>query len=276
MSFYILTALFALPVQALVGANRPMQDALIAADRLFEIIDLEVEVKEKENPEELPEGDIVFEGVSFKYGPGNPVFSGLRLRLPRYRMTGILGENGSGKSTLLSLVHRFYPPDAGCISIGKRDICDISAHTLRKHITAAPQQTDLFQGDLVSNIALGYEQPDMERIIDICQRLGLDEWINQMPDQYRTVVSEQGSNLSGGQRQKIGIARALYRDPAILFLDEATSALDSDGEQKVMNTLRWFLEQNKTIIIIAHRKAILDECDCLVSLNNGKVATYAN
>jgi ATP-binding cassette subfamily B protein len=276
MSFYILTALFALPVQALIGANRPMQDALIAADRLFEIIDLEIEAKEKENLEELPEGDIVFEGVSFKYGPGNPVFSGLSLRLPRYRITGIMGENGSGKSTLLSLVHKFYPPDAGNISIGKRDIRDISTHTLRKYIAAAPQHTDLFQGDLISNIALGCERPDRERIIDICQRLGLDEWINQMPDQYRTVVSEQGANLSGGQRQKIGIARALYRDPAILFLDEATSALDPDSEQKVMNTLHWFMGQHKTIIIIAHRKAILNECDCVVTLKQGKLVTHAN
>jgi ATP-binding cassette subfamily B protein len=267
MSFYILTALFAMPVQSLIGANRSMQDALIAADRLFEITDLELENEAKGSIEEFPEGDLVFNGVGFKYGPGNTVFSGLHLRFPRNQMTGVLGENGSGKSTLLSLVHKFYAPDAGCISIGKMDIRNISAQVLRKNIAAAPQHTDLFQGDLISNIALGEEHPDLERIFDICRRLGLDEWIDQMPDRYQTLVREQGMNLSGGQRQKIGIARALYRDPEILFLDEATSALDSNSEQKVLETLRWFLGKNKTIIIIAHRKTTLKDCDSLVTLN---------
>jgi ATP-binding cassette subfamily B protein len=267
MSFYILTALFAMPVHSLIGANRSMQDALIAADRLFEITDLEVENEAKGSIEEFPEGDLEFNGVGFKYGPGNIVFSGLQLRFPRNQMTGVLGENGSGKSTLLSLVHKFYAPDAGYISIGKMDIRNISAQVLRKNIAAAPQHIDLFQGDVISNIALGDEQPDLERIFDLCRRLGLDEWIDQMPDRYQTLVREQGMNLSGGQRQKIGIARALYRDPEILFLDEATSALDSKSEQKVLETLRWFLEKNKTIIIIAHRKTTLKDCDSLVTLN---------
>ncbi len=270
MSFYTLTAFFAIPVQALIGVNRSMQDALIAADRLFEIIDLEPEQPVKEGIEELPDGDLVFNNVSFSYGPGNPVFSGLHLRFLRNRMTGVLGENGCGKSTLLSLVHKFYPVDAGSIRIGKSDIGDIATHTLRNRIATVPQHTDLFQGDLISNIALGDPQPDLERIFGICQRLGLNEWIERMPGRYQTVVTEQGMNLSGGQRQKIGIARALYRDPAILFLDEATSALDPESEQCVLATLRWFLVPNKTIIMIAHRRATLKDCDCLIDIKQGK------
>lgn len=274
MSFYTLTAFFAAPVQALIGVNRSVQDALIAADRLFEIIDLELEPTVKGGIEELPAGDLVFDEVCFSYGPGKPVFSGLKLRFPHNRMTGVMGENGSGKSTLLSLVHRFYPLDSGSIRIGKLDIKDIATHTLRNRIAAVPQHTDLFQGDLSSNIALGDPHPDLERIFDICQRLGLSEWIDRLPARYQTIVTEQGTNLSGGQRQKIGIARALYRDPLILFLDEATSALDSESEQKVLDTLRWFLGLNKTIIMIAHRRLTLKDCDCLIDIKQGKAGVY--
>lgn len=274
MSFYTLTAFFAIPVQSLIGVNRSMQDALIAADRLFEIIDLELEQPVRGGIEELPDGDLVFKGVCFSYSSGNPVFSGLNLCFPHNMMTGVLGENGSGKSTLVSIVHKFYPLDAGGIWIGKTDICDIATHTLRKRIAAVPQHTDLFRGDLISNIALGDSQPDQERIFDICQRLGLDQWIDSLPGRYQSVVSEQGMNLSGGQRQKIGIARALYRDPAILFLDEATSALDYESEQRVLATLRWFLGLNKTIIMIAHRRMTLKDCDYLIDIKRGKAVMY--
>ncbi len=274
MSFYTLTAFFTLPVQALIGVNRSMQDALIAADRLFEIIDLETEKAVTEGIETLPEGDLVFHEVDFSYGPGSSVFSGLQLHFPKNRMTGVMGENGSGKSTLLSLVQKFYPLNAGNILIGKVDIRDIATDTIRKHIGAVPQFTDIFQGDFISNIALGDPQPDLERVFDICCRLGLDEYIERLPGRYQTVIHEHGMNLSGGQRQKIGIARALYRDPAILFLDEATAALDPDSEQKVQETLRWFSGSNKTIIMIAHRRASLKYCDSLIQIRQGKAELY--
>jgi ATP-binding cassette subfamily B protein len=191
-------------------------------------------------------------------------------------MTGVLGENGSGKSTLLSLIHKFYPLDDGSICIGKKDIRDISTKVIRRCIGAAPQHTDLFRGDLITNIALGEEQPDRERIFEICQRLGLNEWIDEMPERYQTFISGHGANLSGGQRQKIGIARALYTDPEILILDEATSALDPHSEQKVLETLRWFLGQNKTIIMIAHKRSTLKDCDCIITLKHGEGAIFEN
>src|SRR5664279_1704129 len=274
MSFYTLTAFFVLPVQALIGVNKSMQDALIAADRLFEIMDLETEQSGKGEIDELPEGDLVFNGVDFSYGPGTPVFSGMHVRFPQNRMTGVMGENGSWKSTLHSLVHKFYTLDAGNIQIGKVDVRDISTLIKRNRFAAVPQHTDLFQGDFIANIALGDPHPDLERIFDICRRLGLDEWIGHLPGRYQTIIREQGINLSGGQRQKLGIARALYRDPVILFLDEATSALDPDSEQKVIETLRWFSESNKTIIMIAHRRASLKYCDGLIYIRQGKAGIY--
>jgi ABC-type bacteriocin transporter len=271
LSFYTLTAFFTTPVQALIGANRPMQDALIAADRLFEVIDLETE---KENNESLsidrfPEGNLVFENVHFSYGSVNPVFKGLNLIIPRHQMTAIIGESGCGKSTLLSLIQKLYSLNKGNILIGNMDIQYLSTTLLKNRIAAVPQQTDLFHGDFIYNIALGDHAPELERIFDICNRLGLHGVIDQLPDRYRTLIREQGMNLSGGQKQRLGIARAIYRDPSILILDEATSALDPESEKKVLDTLRWFYEQKKTIILIAHRPSTIRHCDSIIYLRQG-------
>jgi ABC-type bacteriocin transporter len=272
LSFYTLTAFFTTPVQALIGANRSMQDALIAADRLFEIIDLETEKENREGPgfDRFPEGDLVFENVHFSYGSGNPVFNGIELRIQQNQMTAVMGESGCGKSTLLSLIQKLYLPDTGNILIGGTDIQFISTSLLRTRIAAVPQQTDIFEGDFISNIALGDYEPNLERIFDICQRLGLHEFIAKMPARYRSIIREQGINLSGGQKQRLGIARALYRDPAILILDEATSALDPDSERRVQETLSWFYEMKKTIIVITHRPATIKSCDTIIYLKQGK------
>jgi ATP-binding cassette, subfamily C, bacteriocin exporter len=271
LSFYTLTAFFTTPVQALIGANRPMQDALIAADRLFEIIDLETEKEESKGLciARFPDGDLLFENIHFSYGTRNPVFRGLNLRIPRHQMTAITGESGCGKSTLLALVQKLYPLQDGSILIGSTDIQYIETTTLRKQIAAVPQHTDLFQGDFIYNIALGENEPDMERIIDICNRLGLHGFIDRQPDRYQTIIREQGMNLSGGQKQRLGIARAMYRDPCILILDEATSALDPENEKKVLDTLRWFYQQGKTIILITHRLGTIKYCENIIFLKQG-------
>jgi ATP-binding cassette subfamily B protein len=274
LSFFTLTAFFTRPVQALIGANKPMQDALVAADRLFEIIDLETE---KENMKgfcvnKFPEGDLIFDNVHFSYGHGNPVFNALKLRIPLHQMTAIVGESGCGKSTLLSLIQKLYSLDAGNIMIGDMDIQYISATLLRKRVAAVPQHTDLFQGDFIYNITLGEHEPDRERIFDICHRLGLHEFIDRLPGRYHTIIREQGVNLSGGQKQRLGIARAIYRDPAILILDEATSAQDPESERKVLETLQWFYGQKKTIIVITHRLSTIRNCGSVIFLKQGSQA----
>jgi len=276
LSFYTLAAYFTSPVQAIIGANRPMQDALIAADRLFEIIDLETEneIREKQSIEFFPEGDLVFNNVYFSYGPGHIVFSGLEIRILQHRMTAIVGESGCGKSTLLSMIQGFYPPDQGNILIGETDIQYIATKTLRQKIASVPQQTDLFQGTILFNIALGDEFPDLQGVIQICKRLGLHEYIDRLPERYHTIIREQGNNLSGGQKQRISIARAMYSDPDILVLDEATSALDPETEKKVQETIRWFLARKKTIILIAHRLSTIQDCESIIFLKKGKMAAH--
>jgi ATP-binding cassette subfamily B protein len=271
ISFFTISAFFTIPVQALINANKPLQDSFIAADRLFEITDLEIEKNETLITESFPEGDIVFENVHFSYGFGDAVFKGLYFRLPMGRITAVVGESGSGKSTLLSLIQKLYVPDKGKIMIGDLDIQQLSTSMLRKRIAAVQQHVDLFEGDFISNIALGENEPDMNRMYEICQRLGLQSFIDQLPNRYHTIIREQGMNLSGGQKQRIGIARAIYKDPQILILDEATSALDGGSETKVLETLRWFWNETKTIIVIAHRASTIRQCDTIIFLNHSEM-----
>ena len=270
ISFFTISAFFTIPVQGLIHANKPLQEAFIAADRLFEITDLEIEKNEEFQIELFPDGDLVFENVYFSYGPGNTVFKELDIRLPMGQISAVVGESGSGKSTLLSLIQKLYVPHSGKILIGDIDIQHLSTSLLRKKIAAVQQQIDLFEGDFISNIALGENKPDMDRIIEICQRIGLHSLIDHLQDRYQTVIREQGINLSGGQKQRIGIARAIYKDPQILILDEATSALDAGSEKKVMDALRWFYNQKKTIIVIAHRLSTIRQCDSIIFLNQSE------
>lgn len=274
LSFYALIGYFTGPASSLIGANKQIQDALIAADRLFEIIDLETE---NSNPDAIhlkaeQLHDISFHNIHFRYGTRVQVFDGLTLRIHRGKSTAIVGESGSGKSTLLYLLQHLYPLNEGIISIGGIDIKHISHKSLREHIAVVPQHIDLFNGTIIENIALGDPEPDLQCILHLCHLLGIDTFIEQLPNSYHCMLHEQGTNLSGGQRQRIAIARALYRNPEVLVLDEATSSLDPLSEQQVQQTLQWFQQQGKTIIIIAHRLSTIRYCDTILVLQKGKLA----
>ncbi len=273
LSFYALIGYFTGPATALIGANKNIQDALISADRLFEIIDLETEFA-NENKIELTRelvGDICFNNVYFRYGTRMSVFEGLDLTIRKGSATAIVGESGCGKSTLLSLLQNLYPVTKGNITIGELNIQHISNRSVRQVISVVPQQIDLFAGTIIQNIAIGDPDPDMQRILSLSRRLGLDDFIEKLPDNYNTLLNEHGINLSGGQRQRIAIARALYRDPEILILDEATASLDPVSEQKVQETLKWFSQSEKTIIIIAHRLSTIQVCDEILVLKSGRL-----
>lgn len=273
LSFYALIGYFTGPASSLIGANKSMQDALIASDRLFEIIDLEIESdnlnKVKLNSELI--GDIQFNNITFRYGTRTTVFEGLNLLIKKGCSTAIVGESGSGKSTLLSLLQNLYPLKEGNISIGGLDIQNISNKSLRQCVGVVPQHIDLFAGSIIDNIAIGDLEPDMQRVLGLSKMLGINEFVEKLPNTYNTYLSEHGVNLSGGQRQRVAIARALYRNPEILILDEATSSLDPASEQKVQNTLNGFKQQGKTVIIIAHRLTTIKNCDSIIVLSNGRL-----
>ena len=273
LSFYALIGYFTGPAASLIGSNKSIQDALIAADRLFEIIDLEVETSDANKVTLTPEliGDIQFSKVCFRYGTRTSVFEGLDLVIAKGSTTAIVGESGSGKSTLLSLLQNLYPLKGGSISIGGIDLQNISNRSLRKCVGVVPQHIDLFAGSIVENITIGDAEPDLQRVLGLSKMLGIHDFVEKLPNNYNSYLSEQGVNLSGGQRQRIAIARALYRNPEILILDEATSSLDPVSEQKVQDTLQWFQQQGKTIIVIAHRLSTVKNCDSILVLHQGKL-----
>jgi ATP-binding cassette subfamily B protein len=273
LSFYAIIGYFTGPASSLIGANKSVQDALIAADRLFEIIDLEREVHDNKT-ELTPElaGDIRLHEVTFAYNTRGTVFDKLSLHLRRGTITGIVGESGSGKTTLLSLLQGLYPLAGGSITIGGLDVRHLELESLRRVVSVVPQQIDLFTGTVAENIAVGEATPDMRRIIGICQQLGILSFIEKLPAGFATVLGERGAGLSGGQKQRLAIARALYRQPEILVLDEATSALDTVSEQYVQRTLRQFRAAGKTVILIAHRLSTVMHADHIVVLAAGQLA----
>jgi ATP-binding cassette, subfamily C, bacteriocin exporter len=272
LSFYSIVGYFTGPVTSLIGFNRTLQDARIAADRLFEIFDLDIE-DEVNKIELTPEmvDDIHFENVSFRYGTRVEVFNSLNLKINKGEITAIAGESGSGKTTLVSLLQSLYPVHEGHIRIGRNDIHQLTNRSLRKIVSVVPQRIDLFSGNIVENIAVGEFNPDICKVIEICNKLGMTSFIEELPNGFNTYLGENGATLSGGQQQRIAIARALYRDPEILILDEATSSLDSKAETFVHNTLRLLKEESKTVIVIAHRLSTIIMAQRVIMLEKGKV-----
>lgn len=272
LSFYALIGYFTGPISGLIGMNKVVQNAMIAADRLFEIMDLEVEEEGhriKLTRDQL--GSIVFKDVSFRYGTRAQIFQNLNLVIPQGKVTAIVGESGAGKSTLMAMIQQLYPLQSGSIFIGDFNLRYVDHESLRNVLGVVPQHVDLFAGNVVDNIAVGDFEPDMKKIIHICTSLGMMSFIEKLPQQFNTYLGENGATLSGGQKQRMAIARALYKDPEILLFDEATAALDSSSEGYVQEFIRQQRGQHKTILLIAHRLSTVCRADKIVVLSQGAV-----
>lgn len=272
LSFYALIGYFTSPVSQLIDMNKSIQNALIASDRLFEIMDLEQEeVTDKIELTAEQIGNINFENVTFSYGSRREVFKDFSCVIEKGKTTAIVGESGSGKTTLATLIQNLYPVNSGKITIGDYEVQYLSHYSLRTLIGVVPQQIDLFSGNVIENIAFGEDFPDMQRVIDLTKQLGILSFIEQLPNGFQTHLGENGSQLSGGQRQRIAIARALYKNPEILILDEATSSLDTDSEQVIQATLNELKRTGKTLIVIAHRLSTIAHSDTILVLKNGQL-----
>ena len=272
LAFNAVIARFTGPVQHLIGANASVQGALIAADRLFELMDLSQENQDRQivlQPDLL--GDIRLENVSFRYGARAEIFKNLDLSIPAGKTTAIIGESGSGKTTLVSILQNIYPLKEGKVFIGSYDLSYVNLCSLREVVAVVPQKIDLFSGTVKENIALGIDHPDILKISRICQQLDILRFIEALPDGFDTHLGERGMAISGGQQQRIAIARALYKDPEILIMDEATSHLDGKAERTVYRSLELLREQGKTIIVIAHRLGTIMNADNVVVLEDGAV-----
>ncbi|MUT31317.1 MULTISPECIES: peptidase domain-containing ABC transporter [Mesorhizobium] len=271
LSCYTLLGYVTRPVASLIQTNRIVQDAFIAADRLFEIFDLEPESGGGINADKSDIGDIHLEKVTFRHGSQLELFQDLSVTFRRGEMTAVVGESGSGKSTLAALLQNVYPLECGHIRIGRYALEDLSTVSLRKVVAAVPQSIDVFSGSVIDNIALGEFEPDIKKILQICDQTGLREVIERWPGGFQAYLGENGVRLSGGEKQRLSLARALYRDPEILILDEATSSLDSVAEAFVLRVVEDLRRGGKTIVVISHRLSTIRGADKIVVLDKGRI-----
>ncbi|WEX79380.1 peptidase domain-containing ABC transporter (plasmid) [Sinorhizobium numidicum] len=271
LSCYTLLGYVTRPVASLIQSNRVVQDAFIAADRLFEIFDLEPASGGAIDGSKSAAGDIRLENVTFRHGAQPDLFQDLSVTFRRGEITAVVGESGSGKSTLAALLQNVYPLKGGRIRIGSCALQDLSAVSLRKVIAAVPQSIDVFSGSVIENIALGEFEPDTEKVLQICDQIGLRELIERWPGGFQAYLGENGVRLSGGEKQRLGLARALYRDPEILILDEATSSLDSIAEATVLRVVEDLRRAGKTIVVISHRLSTVRLADKIVVMDKGRV-----
>lgn len=239
--------------------------------KIYDVIEDEDMLKKGKELDCDIEGDIVFENVGFGYERGNNVLGSVSLHIKKGEMIGLVGRSGVGKSTLINLVMRMYDVDRGRILIDGNDIKDISEQALRSRMGVVLQETFLFSGTVYDNIAYAKPDASREEVINAAKAAGAHKFIIKMQDGYNTYVGEHGYTMSGGERQRIAIARALLRDPAILILDEATSALDTETEKEIQDALQ-ILSKNRTTIAIAHRLSTLRNCDRIIVLDKGDVA----
>lgn len=247
-------------------------DSLNAMGRLIEIMDAQPEVKEKENAVDLPaaEGRVTFEDVGFSYTPGVTVLEKVGFDVEAGKTVGIVGRTGAGKSTLMHLLTRMYDPTEGRILIDGADLKDLSFGFLRRNIAIVSQDTYLFSGTVMDNVR--YARPDATpgEVMDACVAAGANEFIMKLRDGYDTKIGQGYADLSGGEKQRLSIARAILTDPKILILDEATSAMDTRTEQMIQRSLETFMK-GRTTLMIAHRLSTLRIADELIVLDKKRV-----
>jgi ABC-type multidrug transport system fused ATPase/permease subunit len=213
--------------------------------------------------------------VAFGYDAETLVLKDVSFEIKPGQMVGIVGPTGSGKSTVVSLIPRFYDPTNGAVKIDGRDVRDYQVNPLRESIGYVLQDTVLFRGTILENIAFGRPNATREEIVQAARLANADEFISAMPKGYDTMVGERGSTLSGGQRQRIGIARVMVRNSPILLLDEPTAALDSESEKLVIEALERLMK-GRTVITIAHRLSTIRDADKIIVISGGVVAESGN
>ncbi|NFF68490.1 peptidase domain-containing ABC transporter, partial [Clostridium sporogenes] len=245
ISFNALLAYFLDPIENIINLQPQLQTAVVAGERLGEILDLELEKSIDEEKKIKPQsllGNIEFKNVDFRYGTRKLILKDINMNIKSGERIALVGESGSGKTTLAKLLMNFYQCEKGEILINTYNIKDINIETLRDKIAYISQETFLFNGTIRENLSLGNPYITYEEIIEACKRAQIHDFINSLPLRYNTLVEENGSNFSGGQKQRLSIARAILKKPEILIMDEATSSLDSITERAIENTMNEFSE----------------------------------
>ena len=261
------------PIQALSRSSEQVQGAITAAERLFEIVDTRPEVDEDEEKGIVLDdvrGEIEFRNVAFYYEKGDPVLQDINFKIEPGQMIGLVGSSGSGKSTLINLIARFYKVTEGEILIDGHNINDINLESLRRQIGMVLQEPFLFHGTIAENIAYGRPDATLDEIVEAARLANAHKFIMNLPDGYDTRIGERGVGLSGGEKQRISIARAILKNPRILILDEATSAVDTETEKLIQEALDRLIK-GRTTIAIAHRLSTLQNADRLLVMKDGRI-----
>jgi len=261
------------PVRSLATLNIAIQQGLAGAKVVLPIIDLETEIKDEKNTNELiiDKGEIIFENVSFGYSKKDgQILNSINLKIPGKKMTALVGLSGAGKTTILNLIPRFYNISYGDIKIDNQSIKNISIHSLRKNISLVSQDTTLFDDTIKNNIEYAKKDSTQKELETAAKLSFADEFIEKFPDKYETIIGENGVRLSGGEKQRISIARAILKKTPIILLDEATSSLDAETENKIQKAIN-FLTKGRTTVVIAHRLSTILNADKIYVIDNGIV-----
>ena len=265
------------PLMQLIDFIRQYQDANISLERLGEIHDKEDEEnKDEQYVSDIPQKDIEIKDVSYRYiGSDAFVFESLNLTIPFQKTTAIVGASGSGKTTLLKLLMKFYEPNIGDIKIGNTNLKNISPRLWRDHCGVVMQEGYVFNDTIAENIAVGEDYIDKNKLRKAVEIANIKDFVEGLPLSYNTKIGNEGVGVSGGQKQRLFIARAVYKSPEYIFFDEATSSLDANNERIIMENLEQFFE-GKTAIVIAHRLSTVKHADKIIVLDKGKVVEEGN
>ena len=271
-SFVLYSRKFSGPINEFANIIAELQSAFAAAERVFTLIDAEPEQPDAPDAVELvqAQGDVVLEDVAFSYVPGTPIIEGLNFHAKPGSLTAIVGPTGAGKTTIINLLMRFYDVDGGSIYVDGHDIRTLTRASLRKAYTMVLQDTWLFHGTIYENIAYGKPGATMEEVVAAAKAARIHGYISRLPEGYNTVLTDNGTSISKGQKQLLTIARAMLLDAQMLILDEATSNVDTRTEQQIQAAMRELMK-GKTCFVIAHRLSTIRSADHILVLDGGKV-----
>ena len=260
------------PLNFLGTVYREIRQALVDLEAMFEIFSQKIEIKDKNDAKKLniTNSDIEFNDVHFSYNPDRLILSNFSLQISKGTQIAIVGKTGSGKSTIARLLFRFYDPQQGDIYIDKQKISDVTLNSLHQNIGVVPQDTVLFNDTILYNLKYGNQNANFDQIQSAAKSACIDDFINSLPNGYNTMVGERGLKLSGGEKQRIGIARTILKDASIMLLDESTSSLDYTTEKKILANLKKD-KKNSTMIVISHRLSAITDVDKIIVLNFGKI-----
>ena len=272
-SFVLYSRKFSGPINEAANILSELQSSFAAAERVFRLIDEEPEPRDKEDAEALENvrGEVRMEDVHFGYTPEKPVIQDLNIKAQEGKLVAIVGPTGAGKTTIINLLMRFYDPDSGTISIDGKNIMDVTRESLWLSYSMVLQDTWLFHGTIYDNIAYGKKGVSKEDVIAAAKAARIHNYIMQLPDGYDTVLSDDGINISHGQKQLLTIARAMLLDSKMLILDEATSNVDTRTEQQIQKAMRELM-RGRTCFVIAHRLSTIRNADTILVIKDGRIA----